>query len=76
MLLKIPSSNYNSAVLIKKTEKNQKILLAHPFKFTDQNMHLEIIPYERIWNELLILFDDKTASSDTSSSSPDPQLSD
>lgn len=57
MLQKIPVGDYNPSDIVKKTQKLYTVLMENPMSYTEDQMQLEIIPYEQMWRELLVAFD-------------------
>lgn len=58
MLLKIPEGDYKAALITKKSDKFYQELLENPSDYSEHALSLEIIPYEQLWDEILIMFKD------------------
>ena len=52
---KIPQCRYDIDLIRKKSAKAYQILLDNPIDFSEQSIQIEIIPYERIWEEVLAM---------------------
>ena len=56
MLLKIPEGRYRASLIRKKADRYHRKLLENPLDYSERAISLEIIPYERLWDEVLGLF--------------------
>lgn len=53
MLLLIPKCAFNKALILQKTEPDYQALLALPIELANQTFEIEILPYEKIWADLM-----------------------
>ena len=58
MLLKLPTVDFHKAAAIRKTDSLAKRLRALPI-YVNQNLDIEIVPYEVLWDEVLTMLEDK-----------------
>ena len=58
MLLSVPKHNFHRVAVLRKTEKWQKKLQATPARM-GQNLEIEIVPYEALWELVLDNLQDK-----------------
>lgn len=53
MLQKLKNGHMDLDSVERKAQKYLEVLLAHPSDYSDETMQIEVIPYEKLWEELL-----------------------
>ena len=59
MLIQIPASGFHRAAVERKTKKYLSNLMTVPYGMSTQNLEVEIIPYEKLWEMALELMGNK-----------------
>ncbi len=57
MLLTIPVGHFNKKLVQTRADKYYQKLLLNPMDYSEQSLNIEIIPYERLWEEVLSILE-------------------